>query len=692
MPRLNKTAGALATIATLGLGGLGADISIADIELIPEKTYEIREQVKQKQVGNVVEVEMPWKGEKGLTIKKDLGERTAKERIDDKRKQQALIEEVDYGDGGIKFDLILNEKPDTNVFCQQIEGWEEYNFYRQPPLWEEQGLDAPTETCTDTECDTDGDGIIDSERPLEIVNGYVIYHKEKRDHIVGQTNYETGKFGDIPYPEIWELEDESTKHRAESFDITDGEMCVTVSEDWLKKAKYPVRIDPTFGYTTVGGTEFSFLNANQLFGLKGTPTSSGDVSKITAYTRVASGTTNAKGVLVNPSSLLIITNGVSDSSGVTGTSGAWRDFTYTTEPSVVGSTEYAVSIIPDGNLRIWYDDLGGTPAYKDNTNSYSSPTDPTDAVFNSVATISIYATYTAPTYNISTINGVDICDISTWNGTALSSISTWNDIGFKTCASGPKNGQAAFVADYDPSIYWELNSTNLGTNYGDDTTGNDDNTAVAGGDISTQDSYEGMNNQNDDGQNSWFDTETITDAAMLIYIPAGMSHGTNYGLFHNGGGTNAQGAFARATTTGVELACAHNNGGDTGDYLIEEIPDASLPGWFAFSCQYSSYGGTQGDMALWLNGVAERSGTRVYQLAYGSGDPDFGDNSGREPNAAEVLDPASYTGGDWGGNTAIDSSGILIANFTEDNATHTNTNPPGNGDTWHEDYYTYHFD
>lgn len=258
----------------------------------------------------------------------------------------------------------------------------------------------------------------------------------------------------------------------------------------------------------------------------------------------------------------------------------------------------------------------------------------------------------------------------------------------------PQNGRVDFVAAWDPHTYWELNSTNLGTNYGDDNTaGGGDNTNVAAGDISTQESYDGMNSQNDPPANGQFDVDLVNDAAALIYIPANMTHNTVRGLWHNGGGTNGQGGFLRATTTGVEIALAHNNGGDLGDYLIEEIPDADLPGWFCVSWQFNSHGGTEGDCALWLNGTAVRSGTRVYTLDYGSGNPDFGNNSAREPNASQVLDPSSYGGGDWGGNNSINGTGILIANFTCDNPSGgASDTSAGNGDTWHTDYYDDHVD
>lgn len=255
----------------------------------------------------------------------------------------------------------------------------------------------------------------------------------------------------------------------------------------------------------------------------------------------------------------------------------------------------------------------------------------------------------------------------------------------------PQNGRVNFVASYDPHCYWEINSTNLGTNFGDDTTGVDDNTSITSGLLSTQQSYEGLNSQADPPGSSWFDLYVVTDAAMLIYIPSGLTVGTTYGLFHNGGGTHHQGAWLRATSTGVEIACSHTNAGTDSDILIEEIPNADLDGWHCIGFQYSQNGGNQGDQGLWLNGSLVRSATRNYELVYGSGDPDFGNNNGDEPDAIYVNDPASYTGGDWDGtNTAITGSGILIANFTCDNPTQSNTTSPGNGDQWYIDYYSEH--
>jgi len=254
----------------------------------------------------------------------------------------------------------------------------------------------------------------------------------------------------------------------------------------------------------------------------------------------------------------------------------------------------------------------------------------------------------------------------------------------------PKNGREDFIAAQNPHTYWELNSTNLGTNFGRDESGNDNNTNVGSGDISTQEDYEGMNSNNNPPASGWMDIYIITDAAMLLYIPAGLTHSQVYGLFHNGGGTHAQAGFLRATETGVEICCTHNAGGTPQDNVIYEIPDADLPGWFVVSFQYCSEGGAQGDMGLWVNGVKVRSGTRTTQLSYGSGNPQLGDSNADHPLAASCLDPSPYEGGNWGAEAKINGSGILIANFTCDNPDKDNSSPDGGGDDWHEDYYTYH--
>ena len=133
----------------------------------------------------------------------------------------------------------------------------------------------------------------------------------------------------------------------------------------------------------------------------------------------------------------------------------------------------------------------------------------------------------------------------------------------------PKNGRVVFISAHDPHTYWELNSTNLGTNYGHDTASSD-NTNVTSGDITLSDGYEGMHNQNDPPSSTAFDNKIVTDACALVYIPSGLLLNRHYGLWSNGGGTNGQGAGLRITSTGVEISCTHNNGNGNIDCLIEK--------------------------------------------------------------------------------------------------------------------------
>lgn len=221
-------------LASIGIGG-ALTFGAVDASVLNEKPLErietiAAERVEAKQEGNVVATRFPWKGEEGLTIKYDLGTPSLTERLADKRKKEVVTEVVDFGEGGFKVDVVLYEKPDTNVFCYDIEGYENYDFFFQPFVAPE-GLIYPDES---------------------IAGSYAVYHKTLRDHETSGINYAVGKMAHIPYPYIWEVNnEEATKHRAEAFTIKDGRMCVTASEEFLKTATYPVRIDPTIGYTTL---------------------------------------------------------------------------------------------------------------------------------------------------------------------------------------------------------------------------------------------------------------------------------------------------------------------------------------------------------------------------------------------------------------------------------------------------------
>ena len=82
-----------------------------------------------------------------------------------------------------------------------------------------------------------------------------MYHKTKKNN-----KYQSGKFCHIYRPK---LIDANGKEIWANLNISSGIekiMTITVDNGWLQTAKYPVIIDPTFGYTTKGGTAYAMNN------------------------------------------------------------------------------------------------------------------------------------------------------------------------------------------------------------------------------------------------------------------------------------------------------------------------------------------------------------------------------------------------------------------------------------------------
>jgi hypothetical protein len=425
-----------ATAGLIALGALSAGVDATTLN-VPSVAFdsvikENRVQVVERE--NVVEATMPWKDTPGLKVKYDMGVPTVSEKVKDKRNQQVIVETINTQevelkrkkdqltkykadietsgtpsvqiDGlviaatsteesiriadqqigsaqedlnthdGLKIDVILNEKPNTNTFCYQIEGWEDYDFFYQPALTPEEIAEG-------------------AQRPEEIVGSYAVYHKTLKNHKVGETNYETGKVAHIPYPYVWSVNaTSSTKHRAEAFSIENGEMCVTVGWSFLLGAEYPVRIDPTFGYTSAGASSDS---------------SSGYV-KTNKYTTSEGGT-------ITSFSWYMLNNGASQfSHGVLygGGSGSQNRLDYSTEDTsnndnrwttqtavagytFLGSTTYRLgffhflnqtTVAYDSGIEVSYFSDGTYQYPANNTGTF------TDTGYGSQK-YSIYATYTA---------------------------------------------------------------------------------------------------------------------------------------------------------------------------------------------------------------------------------------------------------------------------------------------------------
>ena len=274
--------------------------------------------------------------------------------------------------GGFEIEIVLNEKPATNVFEFQIDGAENLDFFYQPEL-------------TQKEIDR---GI---ERLENIVGSYAVYHKTKNSHKIGSINYATGKAFHIYRPKVF---DNNNNEIWGELGYKNGVLSIIIPQNFLDNAVYPVKIDPTFGFTTSGGSDNS-LTANDLAGSSFTAPSDVDtVTSLTLWQRSAR-FEFWKAVIVLNSTEVIITNGVGNS--VDGTLNIEEaTSTFSTPPTLSPSTDYILAVVhgTSGSGIIRFDAGATDQGTEDTTNSFSTPTNPTDGV-RDTNKHSIYVTYVA---------------------------------------------------------------------------------------------------------------------------------------------------------------------------------------------------------------------------------------------------------------------------------------------------------
>jgi len=184
-----------------------------------------------------------------------------------------------------------------------------------------------------------------------------------------------------------------------------GAIKLQFNETFMNTAVHPVKVEPfagdTFGYTGVGASSFTGSTVGELRGLKGTAGSNGTIAKITAYVDGNSSADRTyKGIMVLASDKNILTNGVAGASAnLPTTPKSWVDSVFVTPPSVTSGTDYFISEIFSASYRQAYDSGGAVSLY-DGSNSYASPTNPTDGTTTGTNKYSIYATYTDATASL----------------------------------------------------------------------------------------------------------------------------------------------------------------------------------------------------------------------------------------------------------------------------------------------------
>lgn len=296
---------------------------------------------------------------------------------------------ISYQDG-YEYEFVLNGKPASNVITSPIQT-QGLDFYYQPPL----NVEMASSSCSATDCGT-------MHRPENVVGSYAVYYSGNKTgdySAVGGKNYGTGKAFQIYRPKAIDAAGNWTWCDLR-VDPAGGQMAVTVPQKFLDSASYPVTVDPTFGYTTVGASNDSG-SPNTMLGSVFTG-AAGTMASITAQIYPDSGYPYQ--FAIYDSNLGLVGNSAASS----GSDSTQNWYTLNVSGSISAANYWLLLNTADTQLYFYYDTgatnqgLSKAQTYGTWPSSFSSPT------YNT-RMYSIYATYTAsgggggsgtpPTYN-----------------------------------------------------------------------------------------------------------------------------------------------------------------------------------------------------------------------------------------------------------------------------------------------------
>jgi hypothetical protein len=304
-------------------------------------------------------------------------------------------------EGGFEFEWVLPSKPQSNVLVASIET-KGLDFFYQPAL-------------TQKEIDEG------AQRLENVVGSYAVYHSTKKNHILGQKNYKTGKAFHIFRPkaidakgkEVWCYLDIS---------ISRKELTVTIPQEFLDTAVYPIIVDPNFGYETAGGAVASShdrISGSQFTGAAGTLDS---ISVYRPFTPAHTGYCNA--AIYLHSDLSKVAQGTQISLATNYDN--WDVFTISGSPSISAVDYVLAGWSTDASLGndMRYDDGDGTTQGHYQSLTYNATFPDPLVPTHEDRKYSIYATYTASgSSNIKKLSGVAQASLKKVSEIAIASIS-----------------------------------------------------------------------------------------------------------------------------------------------------------------------------------------------------------------------------------------------------------------------------
>lgn len=176
---------------------------------------------------------------------------------------------------GVELNLTLPSNPASSTFAINFE-YANLSFYYQPPLNEE--LNVSEYTFVNATHAYNGSDLLNY-RPENVVGSYAVYGIHQNNQ------YGTGKVFHIYRPLIIDNNGATLWGTLglNLLNATNGILAIATNSTWMNSASYPVVIDPSFGYATIGKSSFNNYVSRDMRGTLFASTEVGTVSQVCAY-------------------------------------------------------------------------------------------------------------------------------------------------------------------------------------------------------------------------------------------------------------------------------------------------------------------------------------------------------------------------------------------------------------------------
>ena len=317
-----------------------------------------------------------WNDEESLTIVYSELIFDKCEIDNNKYKAEAPNLELEAFGLGTKFkmEITIKSKPTSNQLIFNLTGWENFNFWYQPALTAQEIAEGDI-------------------RPDDVAGSYAVYHKTKKNHVIGQTNYRTGKAWHIYRPKFidavgaWTWVD---------LNIANGVYTVTIPQGFLDTAVYPITANDTFGDETDGGS-FASINS-RVRGYLATSGAAGTGDSMSVYIEGGGASPfHDLGCHIYIDEDNLLTDGITEVITIDDTGTKQYTLNFVSPPTIGAATTYLLTAWGKPGqftISMFYDDAG-TASYDDfNGGQWNWPTSAfsTDATARSY---SLFVTYTA---------------------------------------------------------------------------------------------------------------------------------------------------------------------------------------------------------------------------------------------------------------------------------------------------------